>query len=175
MKTARKRSPVRLVLNLTYVALVAYVAVVLLAGAWKGARAHQGERPRPAPREQVDAAARQSCLADLESLYAELRLRLEALFVSLPARQSSVEWEAWSPAWRTRLLDVSARCRLDENDVPEAAPLTAAYEGLIRLHQHYTTLSVQFSKEIGPYSDQLNAAMDNAREAIRGEAVRPAQ
>lgn len=169
MKIVRPKNPVRLVLYALYVALVAYVAVVLLTGAWQGARAHQGDRPLPAPRERVDEAARASCLAELEALYAELRLRLETLFVSLPARQSGVEWEAWSPAWRTRLLDVSARCRLDENDVPEAAPLRAAYLGLDRLHRHYTTLSVQFSQEIGPYSDQLNEAMTKARASILGD------
>lgn len=171
MKSARTRNPIRLFLNLIYVALVAYVAIVLLIGAWKGARAHQGDRPAPAPRAEVDAVARAACLAELESLYAELRLRLEALFVSLPARQSSVAWEAWSPAWRARLLGVNARCRLDENDVPEAAPLRAAYLGLSRLHRHYTTLSVQFSQEIGPYSDQLNEAMERARASIAGDSL----
>lgn len=170
MKTPRTRNPFRLLFNALYIALVAYTAIVLLMGAWKGARTHQGDRPDPVPRESVNETMRAACVSDLEELHAELRSRLETIFVRTPAqssaRKANVEWEAWSPAWRARLLDVGARCRLEENDVPEAAPIRAAYLGLGQLHRHYTTLSVQFSQEIGPSSDRLNAAMEKARTSV---------
>ena len=85
---------------------------------------------------------------------------------SWPAKRSSVEWEAWSPLWRARLLEVGARCRLVEGDAPGALHLKAVYRGLSELHRHYTTLAVQFSKEIGPHADRLRQSMDLARESL---------
>jgi hypothetical protein len=61
---------------------------------------------------------------------------------------------------------VGARCRLDQGDVPDARPLKVAYDRLRALHRHYTTMAVQFSKEIGPHADKLERAMVRARQAI---------
>ncbi len=161
------KNPVKAVFNGIYVAVIAFVAFVLIAGAVRGARAHQGERPEPAAPAEVDRAAARACLADLEKLDGELRERMDAVFSATPARRSSeTEWETWSPQWRARLLQVSARCRLDENDAPEAMPLRDAYQGLIRAHRLYTTLTVQFAQGIGPTIDQLNVSMDKARKAL---------
>lgn len=167
MKKLPLKNPVKNAFNGLYVAFIAFFAFVLISGAVKGARRHQGVRPDAAPVSSVDAAAVASCLSDMERLDAELRERMNAVFSATPARHSSeTEWETWSPQWRTRLMEVSARCRLDENDVPAAAPLHGAYEGLVRAHRLYTTLSVQFAQGIGPTADQLEAAMKAARQAV---------
>lgn len=161
------KNPVKAAFNGIYVAAIAFMAFVLIAGAVRGARAHQGERPQPAAASEVDRAAARACLADLEKLDAELRERMDAVFSATPARRSSeTEWETWSPQWRTRLMQVSARCRLDENDAPESMPLNGAYQGLIRAHRLYTTLTVQFAQGIGPTIDQLNVSMEQARQAL---------
>ena len=161
------KNPVKAVFNGIYVAVIAFTAFVLIAGAGRGARAHPGERPEPVKAADVDRAAARACLADLEKLDAELRERMDAVFSATPARRSSeTEWETWSPQWRTRLMQVSARCRLDEHDAPESLPLIDAYQGLIRAHRLYTTLTVQFAQGIGPTIDQLNVSMDKAKKAL---------
>ena len=143
------------------------MAFVLISSAIRGARGHDGIRPQPAPPEEVTQEAMRGCLADMESLQGELRKRLDAVFAATPARRSSEqEWETWSPAWRARLLQISARCRLEEGDVPEARPLREAYKNLVGVHRLYTTLSVQFAQGIGPTIDQLNLSMEKARAAL---------
>lgn len=167
MKKIPLHNPVKTAFNGLYVAFLAYLAVVLISGAVKGARHHQGIRPPPAPIFSVDSNAVASCLDSMEQLAGELRARMDAVFSATPARHGSeTEWETWSPDWRTKLMEVSARCRLDENDAPAAAPLHAPYAALIQAHRLYTTLSVQFSQGIGPTADQLEAALKAARKTL---------
>lgn len=124
-----------------------------------------GRPPPSAPRAEVNAAALQWCMRELDALSTELNRRLDATLASWPARRSSVEWEDWSTEWRERLLGVGARCRLEEGDVPAAAHLREAWRRLGELHRNYTTLAVQFSKETGPYADRLHQAMEKARKS----------
>lgn len=125
-----------------------------------------GTAPEPSKKGTVDVSAMSWCMRELDSLSTELNKTLDATLASWPARRSSVEWEDWSPNWRGRLLNVGARCRLSKGDVSGTAELQLAYQRLSELHRHYTTLAVQFSKEIGPHADALNEAMRRARNSI---------
>ncbi len=125
-----------------------------------------GSLPPLTPRAEVDADTLSWCMHELEVLSRELNRRLNETLASWPARRSSVQWEDWSPAWRSKLLRLDARCRLSQGDVSGTKELNAAYQRLSELHSHYTTLAVQFSKEIGPSADRLHAAMRKARESI---------
>jgi len=106
-------------------------------------------------------------------LSTELNDRLDSTLASWPARRSSVEWDDWSPAWRERLLYLGSRCRLEQADVPGTRELADAWRRLSQLHRHYTTLAVQFSKEIGPWADGLHQAMETVRKTVPPPA--PAQ
>ena len=149
------------------------MAYVLVSGAIRGARAHDGIRPQSAPSEEVTPEVMRSCLADLESLEKDLQRHMDAVIhVSTdveepPARRSTEQtWEAWSPVWRTKLLEVGARCRLEERDGPAARPLAEVYRSLVSVHRLCATLSVQFAQGIGPTIDQLNLSMEKARAAL---------
>jgi hypothetical protein len=148
-----------------YIAITGVLCVCCIVSTFVGAHARMAVAPAPAPLSQVDDAARLFCMRELDVLSTELNDRLDATLASWPARRSSVEWEDWSPAWRERLLKVAARCRLDEGDAPGTADLRVAFLKLAQLHRHYTTLAVQFSKEIGPYADGLHQAMEKARRS----------
>lgn len=148
-----------------YIAVATAAVACAAISSCHGAHARMGHPPPPAPVAEVDAAALSWCMRELDVLSTELNRRLDATLASWPARRSGVEWEDWSPAWRERLLRVGARCRLAQADVPAAADLSDAWRRLGQLHRHYTTLAVQFSKEIGPYADGLHQAMEKARKS----------
>ena len=149
-----------------YIAISGYASVCALVATAKGAYARMGTLPQSAAAEQVDEPALQWCFTELEGLSGELNRRLDAALAAWPARRSSADWEDWSPEWRQRLLRVGARCRLEEGDVPRAADLREAYLRLTQLHRQYTTLAVQFSKEIGPWADSVHQAMEKARASL---------
>ncbi|MGC4114080.1 MAG: hypothetical protein QM765_05360 [Myxococcales bacterium] len=149
-----------------YVAVAVVSSVCAAVSAGIGAYERMGRPPASVVREKVDAVALAGCMKDLDQLSTELNNRLDATLASWPARRSSVEWEDWSPAWHQRFLDVGAHCRLAEGDVPAAAALREAWSRLGALHRHYTTLAVQFSKEIGPNADALHDAMERARKSM---------
>jgi hypothetical protein len=149
-----------------YIALAGYASVCAAISTAQGAYGRMGRAPPSSPRAEVDAQALGWCLQEVEGLSAELNRRLDATLAGWPARHSSVEWEDWSPAWRQRLLVVGARCRLEEGDVPQAADLQQAWLRLGQLHRQYTTLAVQFSKEIGPWADSLHQAIEKARASL---------
>ena len=175
MKKPPLKNPVKALFNALYIALVAYFAYVLIASSISGARALSGVRPAPASPAAVTSEVIVGCLADLEALEKDLQRHMDAVIhVSTdldetPARRSTEQsWEAWSPAWRAKLLSVGARCRLEERDVPAAEPLAEVYRSLVSVHRLCTTLSVQFAQGIGPSIDELNAAMAKARQSLRG-------
>jgi hypothetical protein len=149
-----------------YIVFTALASVGAAVGAGVGAYQRMGKAPPSVSKEQVDGSALHGCMRDLDLLSTELNGRLDATLASWPARRSSVEWEDWSPAWHQRFLDVGAHCRLAEGDVPSTAALREAWDRLGSLHRHYTTLAVQFSKEIGPNADALHDAMEKARKSV---------
>lgn len=159
----------RVVLAL-YIAVALFICVSAAISTYQGAKRKMGSPPPPTPREKVDAKTLSGCMHELEVLSKELNRRLNDTLASWPARRSSVQWEDWSPAWRTKLLALDARCRLSQGDVSGTKELKAAYQRLSELHRHYTTLAVQFSKEIGPSADRLQAAMKRARQSVLGRA-----
>ena len=163
-KPSRLR-PIRLAVRSVYIALALFVATCISISAFSGARNRMGVEPEPAPLSSVDAAAQRTCLKDLEGLYGELTERLGATLESQQARRSSVEFEDWSPLWRQRMLEVGARCRLGLGDAPGSQVLKEAFEHMLELHRHYTTLAVQFSKEIGPFAEHTRLAMERAQGA----------
>lgn len=143
------------------------ICVCALISGYRGAHARMGQAPNPAPRGAVTPEVIGACDRDLEALWKELNARLDATLSSSPARRSGAEWSDWSPGWRTNLLTVGARCRLDAADVPGARPVARVYRGLLALHRHYTTLVYQFSNEIGPHSDRLRREIEAARASMR--------
>ncbi len=153
----------------TLLALYALAAVFLClctaTSVYRGAVSRMGIAPEPAPREQVDDAAIASCVGELGRLWRSLNARLDATLASSPARKSGADWESWSPTWRTELLQVGARCRLEQDDLSQARSAADLYRRLLALHRHYTTLVVQFSNEIGPHSDNLMRALQRATTA----------
>lgn len=165
MKNPPEYKRFRLGVVIVYIAVAGYASVCALASTYSGSHRRMGVAPPPAPAAQVDAKALGACMRDLDELSTELNRRLDSTLASWPARRSSVEWEDWSPAWHQKMLDVASRCRLQERDVPAAVDLRDAWTKLWQLHRHYTTLAVQFSKEIGPYADGLHAAMEKARRS----------
>ena len=60
-------------------------------------------------------------------------------------------------------MAVGAQCRLAQGDAPGARALKPVYDRLVQVHRQYTTLAVQYSKEIGPLVDKLQQGMTNAR------------
>jgi len=155
----------RQVVAAVYIAFAGFFGVCATISSCVGAHARMAVPPAPAPLSEVDGAARTFCMRELDVLSTELNHRLDETLASWPARRSSVEWEDWSPAWRERLLKVGARCRLQQGDAPDTADLAAAWHSLEQLHRQYTTLAVQFSKEIGPFADGLHQAMEKARRS----------
>jgi hypothetical protein len=163
-----KNRPLRVTLWTVYGVATVYFCACLFVGVYWGAHVRLGRPPEPAPLASVDDVARQGCERDLEALYRELNERLEATLLSRPARKSSAEWEEWSPSWRARLLAAGARCRLHEGDAPGTVELHRAFRQLSEVHRHYTTLAVQYAKEIGPFADELHQTMrrlDGARSS----------
>ena len=169
MKNPPEYHRYRLVVWGSYVILTAVGCLCVAVSVCTSSHARMGIAPPVAALTEVDGAARAWCLKELESLNTELNNRLDAMLSSWPARRSGVEWEDWSPAWRGRLLAVGSRCRLSEGDAPGTRELAVAWERLFELHRHYTTLAVQFSGEIGPHSDKVHHAMDDARRAVGGQ------
>jgi hypothetical protein len=163
-----KNRPLRVVLWSLYGAATVYFCACLYIGVFFGAREQQGRPPPPAPLAGVDERARQQCARDLGELYRELNERLEATLLSRPARKSSAEWEEWSPSWRARLLASGARCRLEQGDAPGTAELRRSFRKLSEVHRHYTTLAVQYAKEIGPFTDELHQSMQRIEAAAAG-------
>lgn len=159
MSEPPKNRPLRIALWTTYGVATAYLCVFLYLGVYRGARERLGRSPPPAALASVDERAREECGRDLVNLYRELNERLEATLLSRPARKSSAEWEAWSPTWRSRLLAAGARCRLQQGDAPGTRELSRAFDQLSEVHRHYTTLAVQYAKEIGPFTDELHQSM----------------
>lgn len=159
MSEPPKNRPLRIALWSAYGVATAYFCGFLYLGVYEGAKERLGRSPAPAPLASVDNRALRECARDLEALYRELNERLEATLLSRPARRSSAEWEAWSPSWRSRLLAAGARCRLQQGDVPGSRELRRAFEQLSEVHRHYTTLAVQYAKEIGPFTDELSQTM----------------
>ncbi len=149
-----------------YIAAAVFVGLCILSSGFLGARQRMGVEPAPAPLASVDPPALRRCLIDLEGLFNELNDRMEAALQSSKAHLSSQEWEDWSPGWRQRVLDTGARCRLSPGDVPGSQPVAEAFRRLLELHRHYTTLAVQFSKEIGPFAEQTRQALEQARGAV---------
>jgi hypothetical protein len=149
-----------------YIVVAGYLGLCASVSTYVGARKRMGAEPPPAALASVDAAALRGCMADLEKLYTELTERMEATLQSTRARSSSEEWEDWSPQWRQRVLDVGSRCRLEQGDVNGAEPMHHAWHELLALHRHYTTLAVQFSKEIGPFAERMRQTMAKARSAV---------
>jgi len=156
----------RLGVAVAYFAVTGFAGACLLVSSFQGARARMGIVPEMPPAASVGQAQLVSCFEQLEGLRAELKMQMDATLASSPARLSSSGWDDWSPGWRQRLLNAGAQCRLSVGDVPGSAELKQVYEGLSELHRHYTTLAVQFSKEIGPHSDRLSQAVDRARETL---------
>jgi hypothetical protein len=154
-----KNRPLRIVLWTAYGVATIFFCACLYLGVYRGARERQGRAPQLSPLASVDAEARRQCTRDLGALYRELNERLEATLLSRPARRSSAEWEQWSPSWRSRLLAAGARCRLQEGDAPGTLELRRAFRELSEVHRHYTTLAVQYAKEIGPSTDELHQSM----------------
>lgn len=166
MKNPPEYKPFRTGVIAFYIAFTVFASVCFGLSTGIGAYQRMGRLPpSPAPG-AVDGAALRGCMKELDQLSTELNGRLDATLASWPAKRSSVEWEDWSPAWHQRFLDVGARCRLAEGDVPAAAGLREAWRKLGSLHRHYTTLAVQFSKEIGPNADALHDAMEKARRSM---------
>ncbi|MGI5865774.1 MAG: hypothetical protein ACOX6T_27460 [Myxococcales bacterium] len=170
MKNPPEYKPFRVAVAVIYIVVTGFICGCLFYSGYRGAQKRMGEPPELAPREAVDPSAMRRCMAELDDLYAELYGKLEATLSSSPARRSSVEWDEWSPDWRTRLLQAGAPCRLSVGDVPGTAEMKVAYDRLFALHRHYTTLAVQFSKEIGPHSDKLHQAMEKARRSVPAAA-----
>lgn len=159
MSEPQKNRPLRIALWTAYGVATAYVCAFLCVGVYQGAKERLGRSPPPAALASVDDRARQECGRDLLALYRELNERLEATLLSRPARRSSAEWEKWSPSWRSRLLAAGARCRLQQGDAPGTSELRHAFDQLSEVHRHYTTLAVQYAKEIGPFTDELHQTM----------------
>lgn len=156
--------PFRRVVTAIYIAVTAYASVCVLVSSCNGAYQRHGVAKAPAPIAEVDAQAVAFCVRELDVLSTELNERLDSTLASWPARRSSVEWDDWSPAWRERLLSLGAKCRLEKADVAGTRELAEAWRRLAQLHRHYTTLAVQFSKEIGPYADGVHQAMEAVRK-----------
>jgi hypothetical protein len=171
-KNAQDRWPRRSVLA-AYILVAGFLCTCITVSVYRGARARMAESPPLAPIQSVDRVTLAWCMSQLDALFLEQNERLDATLASQPARRSSVEWEDWSPQWRERLLQVGARCRLSRGDAEGSRKLKAVYDRLLELHRHYTTLAVQFSKEIGPYSDTLHQALEKARESVSHPAPRP--
>ncbi len=159
MSDPPKNRLLRAVLWTLYGVATLFVCACLYVGVYLGSRERQGRAPQLAPLASVDAETRRQCARDLGSLYRELNERLEATLFSGPARKSSAEWEQWSPSWRARLVIAGARCRLQKGDAPGTDELRRAFTELSEVHRHYTTLAVQYAKEIGPFTDQLHESM----------------
>ena len=170
MKNPPEYKRFRTIVVAVYIAVTVSISILAAISGGLGAYARMGKAPESAPRAEVDANALAGCMSELDLLSTELNRRLDSTLASWPARRSSVEWEDWSPAWQQRLRDVGARCRLEEQDVPAAARLRVAWKRLAQLHRHYTTLAVQFSKEIGPNADALHDAMEQARKSVASPA-----
>jgi hypothetical protein len=124
-----------------------------------------GVAPAPASRASVDDQALALCMGELEALSAELNRHLDVVLGRWPVTRNTGEWEDWSTPWHQRLLEVGARCRLEEGDVPAAANLAEAWRSLKQLHRQYTTRVIQLSNEIGPWAERLNQAMEKARRS----------
>lgn len=166
MKNPPEYRPFRLALWALYISAALFIVATLAVNGFFLARERMGVGGEPAAVEAVDAAALTACMGELQVLHAELNAQMNQTLGSQPARTGRLQWEDWSPGWRTRLLAVGARCRLETGDVPAAKAIKEAYDRLGLLHRHYTTLAVQFSKEIGPHSEKLFKAMESARKSI---------
>ncbi|MGI5863447.1 MAG: hypothetical protein ACOX6T_15525 [Myxococcales bacterium] len=166
VKNPPEYRPFRLALWALYISAALFIVGTLAVNCFFLSRERMGVGGEPAAVEAVDAAALAGCMSELQVLYAELSGQMNQTIGSQPARSSRLQWEDWSPGWRTRLRAVGARCRLETGDVPGAKAIKEAYDRLGLLHRHYTTLAVQFSKEIGPHADKLYKAMESAQKSI---------